>query len=121
MEEPMLRRLSETFTATHLVLIIAIAVLAPSAVYATVSYSNVAITDATAGNTAAVDGGRKLSTYDPVAGYTRNPQFTVNISDLSSSSTGVHTIYTVPAGKALLIRSATWSYFNNTEGSNNFS
>ncbi|HEY1962827.1 MAG TPA: hypothetical protein VGG69_10445, partial [Rhizomicrobium sp.] len=67
-----------------------------------------------------VDPAHRMRTYDSVAGYTDNPAYAVNISDLASSSTGLHQIYTVPEGKILLIRSFSWAYFNNTEGSNNY-
>ena len=111
----MLRRLSETFTATHLVAMFGIAVLAPTTLYA-VAVSNVTITDANTGATAYVDAGRKLWTNDVVNDYTRNPVNAVNISDLSLNNTGFHTIYTIPSGKALLIKSVSSVYFGNTEG-----
>ena len=116
----MLRRLTETFTATHLVALFAIAVAAPSALYAVTTFTNVAVTDSGTGATAYVDAGRKVWTYDPIANYTRNPAYAVNIVDFANSSGSTHSIYTVPSGKVLLIRSVSWSDFQNTEGSNSY-
>ena len=76
-----LHRLSETFTATHLVVLFGIAVLAPSVLYATGTFTNVAVTDASSNATAQVDLSHRLRTYDLSAGYTTNPAYAVNITD----------------------------------------
>src|SRR4051812_10499297 len=86
-----LHRLSETFTATHLVLLFGIAVLAPSVLYATGTFTNVAVTDSASGTTAQVDALRRLHTYDVYAGYLANPVYTVNISEATHVATGYHT------------------------------
>jgi hypothetical protein len=85
----MLHRVSATFTATHLVAMFGIAVLAPSVLYATGTFTNVAVTDATTGATATVDGAHRMRIYDSVAGYTQNPINAVNITDLASSSKAI--------------------------------
>jgi hypothetical protein len=113
------RKLFGLFSGTHLTVLTCAAVLASSAAYG-VSVTSVAITDPSTGKQSLVDNGRRLSTYDQIAGYTNNPAFAVNISDFSYSSLGLHTIYTIPAGKVLVIKSALWSYYGNTEGSNNY-
>lgn len=112
----MLKKLAQSFTATHVTVIAVAAILAPSAVYA-VTASNVAITDLVSGKSAAVDTARRLSTYDSVQGARDNPLNLVNISIIADNLTCVRTLYTIPTGKSLIIKSAQWAYFNNTAGS----
>jgi hypothetical protein len=59
-----LHRVSTTFTATHLVAMFGIAVLAPSVLYATGTFTSVAVTDATTGATATVDAAHRMRIYE---------------------------------------------------------
>jgi hypothetical protein len=119
LEPTMLCKLAETFTATHLVAVIGIVALAPGALYAAGALTNVVITGADR-ETARVDEAHRLWTYDPIAGYTKNLFYAMNITDTTTSAAGLHSIYTVPAGKVLVIKSVSWSDFGNTEGNNSF-
>jgi hypothetical protein len=114
----MFRKLAESFTATHVTAIFIAAILVPSAAYA-VTYSNVAITDATSGTTAMVDGSRRLHTYDSLAALTNNPKNLVNIVYHGGNS-GSTVIYTVPAGKTLIIKEFTWDFYYNAPGTDIF-
>lgn len=111
------RKLFGLFSGTHLIFAFAIAVLAPGALYAAVTYTPVSITDPNTGNLAAVDNGRRLYTYNPSEGYTNNPSYLVNIEITGSNNVSSETIYTVPTGNVLLIKSITVSYYANTSGS----
>ena len=113
----MFKKLSETFTATHLVAMFGIAVLAPGAVYA-VTESNVVITDAKSGATASVGVSHNLNVYDPIAGYANNPANYVKIT--GDAMIGNNIVYTVPAGKALIVKAVNFTYYNGTSGSDNY-
>ena len=115
----MLRKLSETFTATHLVALVGIAVLAPTTVFAVNSVTNIAITDAKSGDTATVGVSHNLNVYDPIAGYANNPLNYVRISSGCSNGAG-ELSYAPPSGKALIIKSADYSYFSGTNGGDNY-
>jgi hypothetical protein len=74
----------------------------------------VAIADPNTGAKAYVDGGRKLYVHDPIAGYANNPANFVSILKTAVAGDSLKTIYTPPAGKALIIKSAHFSYLKNT-------
>ena len=112
------KKLFGLFSGTHLIAAFAIATLAPTALYA-VSFTPVAITDSLSGHQAAVDVGRRLYTYDPIAGYGNNP---ANIFQLSNScnANAVVRLYSVPTGKAVIIKAIQMSYNEGTSGFDNF-
>lgn len=96
----------------------ALAIIAPGAVYA-VTYTSVVITDPLTAKESLVDSGRRLYVYDPIAGYANNPLNFVEISGSGSHTQSV-VFYTVPAGKALILKSASISYYNGAAGADNY-
>jgi hypothetical protein len=114
------RKLFGLFTGAQLTIMTCAAIVVPGALYATVTYTPVAIIDPNTGSLAAVDSARRLWTYNPIEAYTNNPGYLVNIEvgfDESGSNTA---FYTVPTGKILLIKAITWTFYNNTTGNNNY-
>jgi hypothetical protein len=105
------RKLFGLFTGTHLTIAFAIAVLAPSALYATVSYTAVGIVNPNTGTLGYVDASGSLHTSDEYAYYRNNPLNYVQIQ--LSTGAGCSTAgYTIPAGKALIITSIKGDYEN---------
>ncbi len=89
------RKLFGLFSGAQLTCMVCAAIVTPGAVYA-VTFTSVVITDPGTGKQAAVDSGRRLYTYDPVAGLANNPVNLVQISG-ETNSLNLSTIYTVPA------------------------
>lgn len=114
----MFRRISETFTATHLTAILIAAIVTPGAVYA-VSTTPVAVTDPLSGHQAAVDVGRRFWVYDPVAGYANSPLNYVRKSDTCNVSGNTFT-YTPPAGQTFILKAADFSFYTGVSGADNF-
>jgi hypothetical protein len=105
------RKLFGLFTGTHLTIAFAIAVMAPSALYATVSYTAVGVVNPNTGTLAYVDVSGSLHTSDEYAYYRNNPLNYVQIQ-LSTGAGCATAGYAVPAGKALIITSIKGDYYN---------
>lgn len=100
----MLRELVNKFSGRQLTAIILAAILVPGAVGAAVTFQSVAIVDPFTRKQAWVDSSRRLSVFDPIAGYRNNPLNMVEIyvsNNISRCETRFQ--YKVPAGKALII------------------
>ena len=113
------RKLFGLFSGAQVTLLLCAAILAPGAVYATTALTSVVITEPASGRQSWIDGSRRLYTYDPVAGYANNPNNIVNITAFPKPRTSV-SIYTVPTGKALIIKSVTITYNQGTAGYDNY-
>jgi hypothetical protein len=111
------RKLFGLFSGAQITLLLCAAILTPGAVYATAALTAVAITEPGSGKQSYIDGSRRLYTYDPIAGYANNP---ANIVNIAYSSTSCGNMYTVPTGKALIIKSATINYYLGTSGTDNY-
>ena len=99
------RKLWGLFTGTHLTIIMTAAILAvvPTALWSVDAFTNVAIQDPVSGKKAAVDAARQLLVRDQVAEAKDTPaNFVRGIGFLGA---GCSNIYTIPAGKALVITS----------------
>jgi hypothetical protein len=118
------RRLFGLFTGWQLTILGCVALLAPGALYATVTFSPVALVDPTTGAKSLVDSGRRLYVYDPIAGYRNLPSDLVNIQFIAvggSNSVSCVSAYTIPAGKALVVTSVNGVLTNlNGEGPDSF-
>ncbi len=112
------RKLFGLFTGGHLTVMFCAAVLAPGAVYA-VAASSVAITDPATGHQAAVDAGRRVYVYDPIAGYANSPLNFVRFAAFCDAS-GSTFNYTPPAGDALVVKAADFTFWNGASGNDNF-
>lgn len=108
------------FTATHKTVLIVAALITPGALYGAVSYQAVSIVDPNTGANSLVDAGRRLYVYDPIAGYANNPSNFVKISGSATGDGSYHSIYTVPAGKAFVVKSANMSHFSGIPGNDNY-
>lgn len=108
------------FTATHKTIVIVAAIVTPGALYGAVTFQAVSIVDPNTGANTFVDTGRRLYVYDPISGYANNPANFVRISGQVASDGVLHTAYTVPVGKAFILKSVDMSYFNGTVGSDNY-
>lgn len=112
------RKLFGVLSGTQLTILVALAITTPGAVYA-IATTAVAVTDPLSGKQAAVDAGRRLYVYDPIAGYANNPLDLLEISGLwGSVSSSI--IYTVPAGKALILKTINMSYYGGVSGNDNY-
>ena len=118
-DERMLSDLFRGFTATQKTIVIVAAIVTPGALYGAVTFQPVAIVDPITGVNSSIDSSRRLSVYDPIAGYTNNPINYVRISGVVAGDNIYHVVYTVPTGKALILRGANLSYFNGVFGNNN--
>ncbi len=98
------RKLFGVFSGTHLTIMACAAIIAPTALYATVSYSNVAIVNPNTGIVAAVDKNQRLYVLNPLSLYRDDPSYQVDI-DVSNLGNSCETTYqyTVPAGQAFII------------------
>jgi hypothetical protein len=94
-------------TLIAVTLILAIAV--PGSVFAIDTFSNVAIEDPASGVKASVDGQHRLKTNDSITGTLATTQTAPPnlVRIFANASTGCQTVYTIPAGKALVLKSAT--------------
>jgi hypothetical protein len=106
------KKLFGLFSGTHIVAAFGISVLAPTTLYA-VAFTPVAITDPVSGRQAAVDAGRRLYTYDPIADYANIPANYVQILAICVANT-TFTNYVVPAGQALIAKSIQLIYWSGT-------
>jgi hypothetical protein len=93
------------FSGTQLTILLTAAILgiAPTTLRAVDAFTNVAIEDPVSGRKAAIDPARRLVVYDAVGGTDETPANFVRI--LSFPGSNCSSFYTVPAGKALIIRS----------------
>jgi hypothetical protein len=98
------RKLWGLFSGTHLTImfVAAMAVMLPSALWAVNTLGYVAIQDPFNGKKSHIDDNRRLWVLDQLAMYQRNPANFVHV--FGSSSGSCVTVYTVPAGKALIIQ-----------------
>ena len=88
-------------------------ILAPSGIYAAVTFTNVAVVNPTTGTPALIDAGGSLHNLDIMAQYANNPINKVTIAMPQFVSDGCDSIsYTIPAGKALIITSLSGTYYN---------
>lgn len=108
-----MRGILNKLSGTHITIIALAALSVPGALGAAVVSQAVSIVDATSGVKAFVDAGRRLFVYDPIAGLANHPANIVNIVQSASSDNNIYPVYTPPAGKALVIRSAQFSYYLN--------
>jgi len=95
------------------------ALAAPSALYATVSYTPVGIVNPNTGTLGYVDPSGSLHTSDEYAYYRNDPQNYVEVQ-LNTGAGCATAGYTVPAGKALIITSIKGEYYND-DGTDVFS
>lgn len=113
------RKLFGIFSGAQITILGALAIITPGAVYA-VTYTSVVVTDPVTGKQALVDAGRRLYVYDPIAGYANNPQNLVQISGSTAPTNSYIVIYTVPVGRALILKSANLSYYGGAAGADNY-
>lgn len=99
----MLRELLSKFSGGQLTWLATIAILVPGTVGAAVAYQPVSIVDPSSGAKAYVDAYRRVSVYDPIAGYQNNPVNFVEIAVSNGNKCDTGYQYAVPAGKALVI------------------
>jgi len=116
----MLRDLLDKFSGRQLTAIILAAILVPGAVGAAVTFNPVAIVDPLTGKQSAVDAARRLLVVDNLAAYENNPQNYVRISGLALGNGSTYQIYTVPAGKSLIIKSVNTTYSGGRAGWDNW-
>ena len=105
----MLKDILAKLTGRQITLLASLAILAPSAVGAAVTFTAVAIVDPNTGVKSLVDAGRRLWVFDPIAGYRNSP---ANAVDIVISHDGgficeTSQQYPIPAGKALVITAIT--------------
>lgn len=117
----MITELLKKFSGAQLTAIVLALIFTPAAVGAAVSFQPVAIVDPSTGKQSYVDNGRKLWTYDPVAGYRNNPYnfFQMSVNPVFADNT-LHVIYTVPTGKALILTAVNISHYHGIAGNDNF-
>ena len=108
------------FTASQKTIILVAAIITPGALYGAVTFQAVSIVDPNTGANSFVDIARRLYVYDPIAGYANNPANFVRISGNANGDGNFHSIYTVPGGKALILKSVTMSYYNGVAGNDNY-
>ena len=113
----MLREISNKLSGGQITLIILAAILVPGTVTAAVVFQPVAIVDPSTGKQSYVDNGRKLWTFDPVAGYRNSPANFVRISiSNNGNQCEASQQYVIPAGKSLILTAITgyaYLYSNN--------
>lgn len=109
-----MKSLLDKLSGTHITILALAAMSVPSALGAAVVYQAVGIVDPTTGTKALVDAGRRLYVHDPIAGFANNPYNTVNLVHSVSSDGKTTAVYTPPAGKALIIKSVQFNYYNNS-------
>jgi hypothetical protein len=112
------RKIFGVLSGAQVTILGALAIITPGAVYA-VANTPVVITDPLTGKEGLVDSGRRLYVYDPIAGYANNPFNLVKIAGIPTVGQ-YNTIYTVPAGKALILKSANMTYYDGVAGSDNY-
>lgn len=115
-----IREVLSKFTGGQLTAIVITAILCPTAVGASYSFQPVAIIDPATGKQSMVDNGRRLIVYDPVAGDKNNPSNLVNISAYLANNGTTQVLYTVPSGTAIVLTSASMSYFGGVAGNDNY-
>ena len=119
--QAMVKEIASKLSGAQITLLGLAAILAvPGAVVAAVTYTPVAIVDTTSGKQAHVDSGQKLWTYDYYAALRNNPANFVHIGANVISNGNAIILYTVPAGKALILTSANTVYYNGTSGGDNY-
>lgn len=98
------RKLFGVLSGAHITIIACAAIIAPSVLYATVTYSNVAIVNRTTGVAAKVDNSERLYVLNPISLYRDDPYYQI---DFTVSNNGIECEtsyqYTVPAGQAFII------------------
>lgn len=111
------RKLFGLFSGTHLTIIATafIGMLSSGAVWAVDAFSNVAIEDPVSGKKASVDTSRRLVVTDTTLEMDEVPAYFFRVF-ASAQGGGCSTVYTVPAGKALIIQSMA-SYLDKTDAS----
>src|SRR5690242_2094339 len=105
------------FTGTHLTILLTAAALTlvPTALWSVAAFSNVAILDPITGKQVAVDAARRMFVYDQIGDQDETPGNFVNIFFFAPSScTGV---YTVPPGKAFILKGMNAYMFKANTGS----
>ena len=110
------RRLFGIFSGAQITFMVCAAIITPGAVYA-VTGTSVFITDPTSGKQAEVASGR-LYTYDPITAYANNPANLVVLAGSCKPNT-VTKIFTVPAGKVIILKALQMSYVNGTTNFDN--
>ena len=112
------RRLFGLFSGAQVTAMVCAALIAPGVVYAA-SYTYVVLTDPVTGHQALVDPTRRLSVYDPIAGYSNDP---ANLVVLAGNCTpnATKNIFTVPAGKALILKTLHMAYADGTANFKNY-
>ena len=109
------RRVFGLFTGTHITVMACAALLVPGAVFA-VATTAVSVTDSLSGHQAAVDSGRRLYTYDPIAGYANNPNNLINVQQFYNCDGSSNPLYSTPPGQTLILKAVVWTLYNGTEG-----
>lgn len=117
----MFGKILDKLSGSHITAIAITAMVVPGAAVAAVAYQAVAIVDPNTGSRSYVDSGRRLSVYDPIAGYGNAPWNKVEIK-ISNSGNLCETNYEykVPTGRALII-TAVSGYETQYSTSVNFS
>jgi|SoiMethySBSTD1v2_1073268.scaffolds.fasta_scaffold138027_2 hypothetical protein len=105
------------FTGTHLTILLTAAILAiiPTALWSVDAFNNVAIQDPISGKKVAVDVARRMFVYDQVGDWDETPANFVTI--FFNGASGCTPIYTVPAGKALILKGMNVYLFKVNTGS----
>ena len=95
------------FTGTHLTVLLTAATLTmvPTALWSVAAFTNVAIQDPGTGARVAIDGARRMFVYDQVGDWDQTPANFVRVFGPGFGANNCSHIYTVPAGKALIIKS----------------
>lgn len=109
----MLRKFSESFTATHATIMFGLALFAPGAFVMAAAVTPVIIQDS-AGRQASVSGGQ-LKVYDQLADYAKDPANAVDVAVRNSGNQCERTqSYRPPSGKSLVITAASGFFEQST-------
>ena len=106
------------FSGAQVTVMVCAALVTPGALYAA-SYTYVVLTDPITGHGALVDPSRRLSVYDPIAGYSNDPANLVVLAGICAPN-ATKNIFTVPTGKALILKTMHMGYFDGTANFKNY-
>ena len=113
------RAIFDRLSGTHITIIVCAAILAPSALYGAVTYSNVAIVNPATGTAAVVDNRGHLNVVDYYGEYASNPLNQIDIL-VSNTGTTCETLaeWPVPNGKAFIITAMSGYKYQYSSSSN---
>ena len=100
---------------TAIIITLTVVIGVPGTVYAIDTFSNVAVEDPVTGVKASVDSAHRLKTLDTVSGNVLAQETTpANIVRFFGGGVSCSQIYTVPPGKALILKAANGYVFKST-------